>query len=261
MRVAMHRYLPAMVCGLLGFASTAGTVVAQTAPADDGWRVSIVPYLWLPSVDTTFNIDGMPDDGESDSDGVDIFQELEFALMGTMEVRKDRFAIIGDFQYVKLGSDFSASVADGVVLDTDYDLSIGSGLGLLSYRFVDEPNLTLDGAVGARLLWTEISAELDVSGGPSFDGDGSITVVDPVIGARGRYSFSERWSISGMGNIGGFGVGTELTWEALGTIDYRFNEHLELRVGYRAFSIDLDEDNVKLDVLLHGPVVGLVITF
>src|SRR5687767_4887667 len=41
-----------------------GVVFACALPAraaeDDSWKFAIAPYLWLPSVDTEFGIDGVP---------------------------------------------------------------------------------------------------------------------------------------------------------------------------------------------------------
>jgi hypothetical protein len=223
--------------------------------------VSITPYLWIPAVETTFTIRDFPVEGESTTSPFSVFDELQFALMGTAEVGYGRFGLITDLLYVALGSDYSASLPNETVIRSEFDLDLGSALGVLTYRVVDEPRVKLDLAGGARFIWTTVGAELAGSGGSRFDAEATISLVDPVVGLHGGYGIDENWGLSGMANVGGFGVGTELTWEAIATIDYRFNETVALRLGYRVLSMDLAMRELELDVLLHGPVLGLAITF
>ena len=67
-----------------------------------------------------------------------------------------------------------------------------------------------------------------------------------------------------QGDIGGFGVGSKLTWQALATynfemqfLGFKFTNY----IGYRAISIDYEQGSgdktIGLNMLTHGPVVGL----
>ena len=241
----------------LSFASTQ----APAAEGQDRWRISLVPYIWLPAVDTQVSVNGGPPGGDSSTSSFDVFDALEMALMGTVEAGYGRFSVIFDFQYVRLGDEFSTNLPSGSVLKSDYDLTLATGSAGVGYRFVDEEKISLDGLVGARVVYTGFEADLDDSSGASFSAEEDVTLVDPVIGGRASWHFAPKWSLTGYGDIGGFGVGSDLTWQALGSIDYRFNEHFELRVGYRAFALDFDEDDLKLDIVLHGPIIALGITF
>ena len=63
------------------------------------------------------------------------------------------------------------------------------------------------------------------------------------------------------GDIGGFGVGSDFTWQALGVIDYWPWENVGLSVGYRGLEYRFDDDTgtkkFDVDLLLHGPIFGL----
>lgn len=254
------RFLCAAVAA--GAATLAAPVAAPAAePAEDRWQFSVVPYIWIPGVDTTFRVNGVPAEGNDSTSGINVFDELEFALMGAVDVRRGRWGATFDFQYVRLGDEFSADLSGGTVLDSDFDLTLASATVSANYRFVAEPKYTLDGLAGARVLHVDFSAELDSSAGASFDGDEDVTLVDPIVGVRGLWNFAGDWSVSGYGDIGGFGAASDLTWQAMATLNYRFNEHWELRAGYRAFAVDFDKSGLELDALLHGPIVGLVISF
>jgi hypothetical protein len=45
------------------------------------------------------------------------------------------------------------------------------------------------------------------------------------------------------------------------TLDYSFTERLVGRVGYRYMSIDRDDTDLKLDINLSGPLIGLTWAF
>ena len=73
-----------------------------------------------------------------------------------------------------------------------------------------------------------------------------------------------------IGDVGGFGVGSDFTWGAMGTIGYNFRlfsekNNARAAVGYRAIYQDYTDgsgdDKFKWDVTYHGPILGLVIEF
>jgi len=65
--------------------------------------------------------------------------------------------------------------------------------------------------------------------------------------------------------VGGFGVGSEFTWNLVGTLQYHLSRTVSLGVGYRALDIDYEQGSgasrFKFDVLMHGPVPGAVFHF
>ena len=86
--------------------------------------------------------------------------------------------------------------------------------------------------------------------------------------------FHESYSVNGLGHHGvygvqssvspgGFGVGSDFTWQLFGGYSFDFSvmqTTLHGLVGYRALSIDYTQDGPSknnLDLVLHGPVAGL----
>jgi len=45
--------------------------------------------------------------------------------------------------------------------------------------------------------------------------------MDPIIGARYNWNITDRWKLMIRDYIGGFGVGSDFTWNAAALIDYR----------------------------------------
>ena len=85
--------------------------------------------------------------------------------------------------------------------------------------------------------------------------------IDPLIGARAFYAFNDRLSVMGQADIGGFGVGSDLTWSLLGTFNYVFNDTWSGSLGYKYLSVDYDDDGYVFDVDLSGPVLGVTYRF
>lgn len=73
--------------------------------------------------------------------------------------------------------------------------------------------------------------------------------------------FADKGVATVLADVGGFGVSSDLTWQALGGIEYRFNETWSLKAGYRAMGVDYRNAGLKLDGVPHGPAIGVGIRF
>jgi hypothetical protein len=86
----------------------------------------------------------------------------------------------------------------------------------------------------------------------------SKTWIDPIVATRVFVPLGQKFSLSGYGDIGGFGVGSHLTWQALGTVNYQINRKMRLGVGWRYFKINYeDHDGFLYDIAQSGPIIGL----
>ncbi len=84
---------------------------------------------------------------------------------------------------------------------------------------------------------------------------------DPYIGLRGRFNLNDKFYLTAKGDIGGFGVGSDLTWTAEAALGCQITRSIFAEVGYRALGVDLDKDGLIMDTVTHGPQVTLGITF
>jgi opacity protein-like surface antigen len=89
----------------------------------------------------------------------------------------------------------------------------------------------------------------------------STTYVDPLVGVRVGYAATERVTLNASANIGGFGVGSEFTWEAYAGANYAFTERVSAELGYRYLSIDYENDGKEIDMQMFGPFTALVFKF
>jgi hypothetical protein len=84
---------------------------------------------------------------------------------------------------------------------------------------------------------------------------------DPYIGLRGRYNFTDRLYFTAKADVGGFGVGADLSWQAEAAFGVQLTPHIFAEAGYRALGIDYNRDGLIMNTITHGAQVTMGITF
>ena len=156
------------------------------------------------------------------------------------------------FNYIKLKPD------DGKI-DIEYTQILAEAAAF--YRMF-EAGAVIDGFGGLR--YSSMDVELDLPG-PLSDEDQRKYWVDPFVGLRWKWPFGEKWAGRLRGDVGGFSIGSRLSWNAVGLIDYKPWKHVGFFGGYRALYQDYSTGSGKhkfsYDAYMHGPVLGLNITW
>jgi len=233
----------------------------------DRWQFELTPYLFASGLDGTTGAQGVEADVEMGFD--DILDQLEAGLMGTFELRRGRWGILLDGLYFEVGDQRSSSWQG--------PLGIGSATGELDvtttmqmyqlsagYRFGERVTVDLIGA--AR--YTQLDTDLDLvvtTGGLLPGGTRSLSANeswwDPVVGVRVIVPLAQRWSMVLYGDVGGFGVGSDLTYQAIAGINWQFSKHFSAKAGYRYLYQDFEDEGFVWDMAAHGPYLGLGIRF
>ena len=85
------------------------------------------------------------------------------------------------------------------------------------------------------------------------------------MGLRATTQLSDRWSARVLGAVGGFDIGeaSKFTWVAETFLGYRFlaEGNKRLFFGYRALGIDREQGMLEVDLIMHGPVLGIAFRF
>jgi len=84
---------------------------------------------------------------------------------------------------------------------------------------------------------------------------------DPYVGLRTRYNFNKTFYTAVRGEIGGFGVGSDLMWQVEGVVGINLTHCIFTEVGYRALGVDYNNDGLLFDAVTHGPQITTGITF
>jgi hypothetical protein len=75
---------------------------------------------------------------------------------------------------------------------------------------------------------------------------------DPYVGLGGRFNLNKAFYVTAKGDIGGFGVGSELTWQAYGALGCEVTRWFYLELGYRYLYTDYSHDTFVYDVSQSG---------
>jgi opacity protein-like surface antigen len=246
----------AAACFALAAAST--PAAAQGLP---DWSGAATIYGWFPVIEgNQTGPDGRP---IVNLDAKDILEALDFAFFATGEARRDRWGLMGDFAYVDLSSDASARPPFTARAEVGTTVWFATLAG--TWRLTGDGTNTTFVDVYGGVRYYDASLDFDVrllgdSVRRSIDGDANW--VDPILGVKGRYVLGERWSAYGFLDAGGFGIdgASDLSWQAYTGVNYLFSEKFAGNLGYRYMSIDYDDD-IRIDVDIHGPVLGLTYRF
>ncbi len=131
--------------------------------------------------------------------------------------------------------------------------------GYTAYRVAQTPTAALDLAAGFRVY--DVSLDLGLSGGvaPPLGVSFSKTWVDPLIGIRGSWRLSDQWRGAVSFDAGGFGIGgaSDLSWQAVAEVEYRFADTWSAVAGYRHLSIDRPLRGRDVDLEISGLILGV----
>lgn len=190
----------------------------------------------------------------------DILENMNVGLMGAAEMRIGRWGFVADAMLSQVtpggtlpGPYFSSAKARSQTLTLQ--------AGIL-YRIYSDETFDLD--VGAGLRFWNLDNELKIAPGTlnlRIDHSVSQDWLDPVIAARMSARLGGPWSLTLSGDIGGFDIASRLTWQAIGTINYQWNENWVFRAGYRALYVDYRKGDFLYDTTMHGPLVAATYRF
>lgn len=229
-------------------AACAAACVAGGAQASD-WTYTIAPYFWGPEFRTSLDVGPNPPvDGDAS-----IFDILNGAFLIAGEARNGRWSIGAEFNYLDLGDDVSVGPFDSAA-SWDLDGTMSS-LGA-SYAVYEDDQSRVEAMAGLRHWDLDVSTTvLD----RTFSTNQSWT--DPLIGARYSRVLNDRWSVTALGNIGGFGYGSKFQWEALAQASWKWKRGISVAGGYRHLDVEFQDGREVIDLILTGPYVALAFNF
>jgi len=84
---------------------------------------------------------------------------------------------------------------------------------------------------------------------------------DPYVGLRARFNLSKAFYLTAKADIGGFGIGSDLTWQASGALGCQVTRNLHAELGYRYLYTDYNKDGFLYEVSQSGVEITAGITF
>jgi hypothetical protein len=223
----------------------------------------------------------------------DIFGKTDslVALMATLEARRDKLSLGLDLIFTQMVGSPGIATQRNPVPWLNFTASAGASVkstlvvveGSAAYELVrPQPATALDGLVGVR-YWhavTDMSFGFTATGtiqtpadvglfsrsvGVAGASTGSLDWADPILGLQLRHEIAPHHRLRLRGDVGGFGVGSQFTWQALGVYAYEFSAgptSWSAVLGYRAIGVNYSAGGSNsIDLTLHGPVLGVSAKF
>jgi len=238
------------LCGLPAFAGTTIPSI-QPAPYESPWSWRVALYGWGESLDGTVGVRGYT--APMHVPFSDLVKNIQMGAMGAVEVKYNRWGFTADMVYASLGD----TLRDNAGGSLNADLKQFLGNFVVSYDVVNTDVMKFDVYAGARVNWMDLNLKLvDRFGVKLVDKSGSESWVDPIIGLRFQHALGHDIFFRAVGDIGGFGVSSQFTWQAMAGFGYSFHEYGSLLLGYRALGIDYTNGGFTYDVTAYGPVIG-----
>jgi len=235
----MQKFGPQLLLFLILF-------VSHKSVLADEWLYSVTPYVWGSSVDGEAGIRGRTT--SIDTDFADIIEFVDSGLSFNLQATNGTWSPHIDVFFVELEDSFDLPAATvGAELE-QFVVEAGTG-----YRIRQDTDLLFG------LRHQEIDLEVDFARIPNASRNKSW--VDPFIGIRLRKDLSRQWDLTIRGDIGGFGIDSDLTLNLIVAGGYRFRENLKGFLAFRAFDTDFDDDGFIYDTTLFGLGAGLRFEF
>jgi hypothetical protein len=241
------------------FAFSAGAAAPTIAQeVNEGWRVTVTPYLWVSAVDTKVTDPSSGQSVKSSASFGDLLDDLSFAFIGKGEVQYQRTGVLADIVYLKLETKHTLDRPLLPPIEAKADLATTIFTTAAFYRLVETDQLNFDLLGGLRYVKAEL--DLDFQGVRAGLGrDASRSGTKAIVGVRATQRIGTRSSLTGYGDFGGFG-GSTTTWQLYATYNYQWTEKLMASAGYRYLAIDIDR-NVSTDIDISGPLLALTYRF
>jgi hypothetical protein len=83
----------------------------------------------------------------------------------------------------------------------------------------------------------------------------------PLFGARFRVNLAKGWYANLIGDAGGFGAGSQLTWQVFTGLGKEFKQRYSVLLGYRYLDVDYKNGGFLFDTHMSGLLAGFGIRF
>jgi hypothetical protein len=229
------------------------------APPSD-WHVDWVPiYLWFSGLEG--NVGALGYVAPVNVSFSQVFSQLNIGYMSILDVRRKRIGLLTDLVFISVSSDqkttpvgnlYSGFTANAKTFFVDPEAY---------YRLIEKDRGSVDVVAGAR-FW-RLDNSLDFLQGTASAASVGQTQswADPVLGARFRLNLKKNWFADLKGDAGGFGVGSQLTYQIYSGIGKELKQKYSLLLGYRYLYVDYTNGGFLYGIRMNGMLAGFNVRF
>ncbi len=235
----------------------------EAAPPASDWRFQATLYGWATAVNGDLGIRNLPT-VPVDASLSDVLQNLDGAVMGSFAASNGNWLFLADLVLARLSHKETVGRFGRSRLSAELTEVVASGaVGYVLPLHV--PNLEVAVTGGVRYVNLSVDARLRPTILPSRKASGTQSWVDPTIGFAAHWAIDEKWFVNAIADIGGFGVGSELSSSGYLGVGYMWTPSISSAIGYRYLYEDYQNrsngNNFRYNTTMHGPTVSLAFHF
>jgi len=229
----------------------------QSSPAeDDKWHLALSPYIWFAGAHGT--VGDLNRTVSMHASAGDLLSHADFGLMGAAEARRKRTLFNGDLIWIRISD--SKSLPFPGLQATTADLRVGQFIwtSKVSARLVDAEKFKIDAQGGVRYwhLGQKFSfnpSRLGLNFTPSQ------SWADPLVGTRIQAALSPKLEANIGGDVGGWGIGSQLDYQVAGVLGYKLNPKWKLQAGWRYLFVDYTSGRAIYTTVTSGALFGVTL--
>lgn len=227
---------------------------APAAKKEDEWHVAISPYLWFPGLHGT--VGALNRNTSVHASAGDLLSNFRFGIMGAAEAEHGGILLNGDLMWIRLGDDRAVPFPRLGAVSADVRVGELIWTSKVGARLVDKEKFKGDMNVGVR-FW-HLGQKINFN--PSLLGlnfKASENWADLVLGGRTETALSPKVSVIVLGDVGGWGTGSQLEYQFASLLGYKFRDRWTLGVGYRYLFVDYRTRQFLYNTVTSGVIFGL----
>lgn len=234
---------------------------APVDPSPGEWRFQATAYGWATGIKGDVGIRNLP------ATGVDlpfskVLANLDGGLMGSFYATNGEWLVLTDLVLARLSHSFQIPALGASTLDVGLNQTVATGA--IGYMLpLTQPGLEV--AVTGGLRYMRLKADVALS--PAFL-PASLTVsqsqgwLDPTIGLFAHWRIDDRWFVNAIVDIGGFGLGSEVSSTGYLGLGYMWNRSFSTGLGFRYLYEDYEgpgarKGTFRYNATSYGPTLSM----
>lgn len=255
-----------------------GSTPAAELVSPSAWAATVELYGFAPLRTTgTTTVKGFSTD--VDLSLGEVLPKLQWATQIRGSLERDRWGLLTDISYVKVGNEASSTTRRGLftgraevsMIQGFYDFALRYRLGDREAAVGTPGQFSLIPYAGIRLVDADLNVEAQIDGprGRTFlrkEGSVNRTWVQPMIGTQASLFLSPRLRAFARADVGGFGLSGEqdLSGNAQLGLGYAVGNSTQLNLSWRYQGIEYDngaDPKTGYSSYLNGLELGLKVFF
>jgi hypothetical protein len=234
---------------------------AQQGSVGPQWEALVNPYLWIPWIPAGVRPSNtkIPSSSGTIDPGQFIGHLSWVPFMGAAEFRNGPLGVAIDYLHAPVRSGFGTrNILFG---GGGVGATIDTGSAMFLYRPFATPDQYVDVGLGVRVWGLGGDVSLNQGLLPPVSVSSGAAWADPLIAVRYHRELGNGFGATAYGDVGGFGLGAHIDWQASATVDYALKPGIDLHGGFRSLNFNAGLENAGLRLNIYGPILAATIRF